>query len=156
MKIFKTSQIKEIDTYTVQHEPVDSFALMERASLAFFNKMLSFLDGERKICVIAGAGNNGGDALAVARLLLIAGQEVRVFLVNPQRQLSPDCEKAKAKLLDAFPNALTEVGEAKKITVSATDYVVDGLFGSGLNRPLEGIFVRQGRARPFCHTGELR
>jgi len=141
MKLFKTSQIKEIDTYTIQHEPIDSFALMERASLAFFNKMLHFLDGERKICVIAGAGNNGGDALVIARLLLIAGQAVRVFLVNPQNQLSPDCEKAKAKLLAAFPDALTEVDEAEKITILSGDYVVDGLFGSGLNRPLEGIFA---------------
>ena len=142
MKLFQTSQIKALDSYTIQHEPVNSFALMERASLAFFNKMLPFLDREHKVCVIAGAGNNGGDALVVARLLLIAGQAVRVFLVNPQNRLSSDCQKAKAKLLAAFPGVITEVEKAEKITVPATDYVVDGLFGSGLNRPLEGIFAK--------------
>ncbi len=141
MKIFKTSQIKEIDAYTTLHEPVSSFALMERASLAFFNKMLPFLDRDARICVFAGSGNNGGDALVIARLLLISGQAVHVFLVNPQNRLSPDCGKAKAKLLADFPDALTEIGEAAEITVPATGYVVDGLFGSGLNRPLEGVFA---------------
>jgi len=142
MKLFKTPQIKEIDTYTIQHEPIDSFALMERASCAFFNKMLSFLEAGRRTYVFAGPGNNGGDALVIARLLLTAGQSVRVFLVNPQNSLSPDCEKAKVKLLTAFPGSLTEVDEVEKITVSLADYVVDGLFGSGLNRPLEGIFAK--------------
>ncbi len=142
MKLFKTSQIKEIDEYTIQNEPIDSFALMERASLAFFNKMVGFLDGEHRITVFAGPGDNGGDALIVARLLLIAGQSVRVFLVNPKGLLSPGCEAAKAKLLATYPDALVEVDEAERITISLADYVVDGLFGSGLNRPLEGIFAK--------------
>ncbi|MDR1729439.1 MAG: NAD(P)H-hydrate dehydratase [Prevotellaceae bacterium] len=141
MKLFKTPQTKELDEYTIQHEPVDSFVLMERASLAFFNKMLPYLEGDCRICIFAGTGNNGGDALVVARLLLIAGQSVRTFLVNPQNRLSPDCKKAKEKLLAAFPYALMEIDEAEKIIFSSADYVVDGLFGSGLNRPLEGVFA---------------
>ena len=79
MKLFKTSQIKEIDDYTIRHEPIDSFALMERASLAFFNKILPFLDGERRICIFAGPGDNGGDALVIARFLLVAGRTNRTL-----------------------------------------------------------------------------
>ena len=89
MKIFKTSQIREIDLYTIQHEPVDSYELMMRASCAFVDEILPFLEYGRRVCVFAGPGDNGGDALVAARMLLLKGQSLHVFLVNPQNRLSP-------------------------------------------------------------------
>ena len=142
MKLFKTSQIKEIDQYTIQHEPIDSFTLMKRASCAFVDALFPFLGKGRRICLFAGPGDNGGDALVIARMLLEAGQIVRVFLIHPQNRLSPNCEKAKAELLAAFPDSLTETDEVEKINLVPADYVIDGLFGSGLNRSLEGIFAK--------------
>jgi NAD(P)H-hydrate epimerase len=141
MKLFKTVQIKEIDSYTIQNEPIDSYELMERAASAFVDAMLPFLESGKQICVFAGPGNNGGDALVIARFLMITGLPIDVFLVSPENSISADCEKAKAKLLAQFPDSLVEIVNAEAITIPKTDYIVDGLFGSGLSRPLDGVFA---------------
>ena len=141
MKIFETCRIKEIDDYTITNEPIASFALMERASCAFLDKMLPYLKTSGQISVFAGPGNNGGDALVVARLLSNMGMQVQVFLVRQGGSLSTDCEKAKEKFCLAFPNMLTEINSVNMIPEPLTGYVVDGLFGSGLSRPLDGIFA---------------
>jgi NAD(P)H-hydrate epimerase len=141
MKFFRTSQIKEIDGYTISYEPIDSFALMERASLAFFNEMLPLLDRERLVVVFAGPGNNGGDALVISRYLFIAGVSVSVYLVNPDKKLSPDCALALEKLQNAFPLSVKEIDVPDDVFIPEKSYVVDGLFGSGLSRPIGGFFA---------------
>jgi NAD(P)H-hydrate epimerase len=141
MKFFKTDQIKAIDAFTVSHEPIDSFALMERASTAFFNEMLPFLEKELPVTVFAGPGNNGGDALVVSRFLLMAGLTVQVYLVNPGKSLSADCNRALEKLKKGYPFSVTEVTDLRQVVIPEKSYIVDGLFGSGLTRPLEGLFA---------------
>ena len=69
MKIFPTEKIKQIDRYTIEHEPIASVDLMERAATAITREITERWDTRRRIVVFAGAGNNGGDALAVARML---------------------------------------------------------------------------------------
>lgn len=139
MKIFQTEQIKRIDALTSQYEPIDSYLLMERASRAFFDELLHHLSDSTTFCVIAGSGNNGGDALVVARYLLMIGREVAVYLVNPKNSLSLDCTKAYANLADRYPNCVNMVSSASQITIDA-ECVIDGLLGSGLNRPLSGFY----------------
>ena len=70
MKIFATHQIKELDAYTISHEPIDSIDLMERAAEALVEAITQrWEEKETPFVLFAGPGNNGGDALAVARLL---------------------------------------------------------------------------------------
>ncbi|MDR0427041.1 MAG: NAD(P)H-hydrate dehydratase [Dysgonamonadaceae bacterium] len=139
MKIFSVSRIKEIDQYTMEHEPIRSIDLMERASSCFVDALLKEIAPNRKIIVFAGPGNNGGDALAISRLLVKQAYRIEVYLFNPKQKLSEDCEVNKTKLL-ALPNIVfTEItNEIPDIKIKKEDVVIDGLFGSGLNKPLTG------------------
>lgn len=142
MKIFSTSQIREIERYTMENEPISSFDLMERAALSFALAFEREVSRGKEILIFAGPGNNGGDALAVARLLNERAYNIECFLFNPKNSLSSDCEKNKEKI-SAIPGIVFhEIQDTfvppqiKKETV-----VIDGIFGTGLNRPLEGGFA---------------
>ena len=143
MKIFTSAQIHELDKYTIEHEPVKSIDLMERSAKAITEAITEQWTNQTPIVVFAGPGNNGGDALAVARMLAEQAYDVSVYLFNINKNLSADCSVNRQRLLDAKrvknfnevnvqfdPPALTE-----------RTLVVDGLFGSGLNKPLTGGFA---------------
>jgi NAD(P)H-hydrate epimerase len=143
MKLFTTKQVKELDTYTIAHEPISSIDLMERAAGCITDWLLKTFDAHTHFKIFAGSGNNGGDALAVARLLGICGFEPEVFLVNPNGKLSADCEANKQRLLKQGIARFTELNTPEQFPVpDDDDWVIDGLFGSGLNRPLDGFFAQ--------------
>ena len=138
--IFKASQIKEIDSYTIQNEPIASIDLMERAVLEFYLKLLG--RKQDKFLVFAGPGNNGGDALGIARRLHEAGREVSVFLYKCGHALSPDCETNKQRLINISPDLLHVVdNEFFLPEIHENVAIIDGLFGNGLNRPLTGEYA---------------
>ncbi len=142
MKFFSTTQIRELDQYTIEHEPIASIDLMDRAADAFYWKFIGSCSYKDPVCVLAGPGNNGGDALALACKLLFSGFEVSVYLIYTG-SLSKDCKESRKRLLEAFPDSLTELKEnfiAPEVTKKTN--IVDGLFGSGLSRPLTGIFEK--------------
>lgn len=145
MKFFPTASIKRIDEYTIKNEPIPSLLLMERAAAALTKAIV-----EDSPCgsfaVFAGPGNNGGDALAVARMLAVAGRTVNVWIVAPGERLSPDCaanhQSLSAMQEGNFPLTLHIVTDKFEPPLIAADAViVDGLFGSGLSRPVEGLFA---------------
>ena len=102
MKIFTSAQIHELDKYTIEHEPISSLNLMERAAKALTRAIEEEWSN-------AGPGNNGGDALAVARMLSEDGYDVSVYLFNVQNKLSADCLANKKRLLDAKRVKFTEI-----------------------------------------------
>jgi len=142
MKFFTTSVIRQLDQYTIEKEPINSIDLMERAADALYWKFIQEYPYQPPVCIIAGQGNNGGDALALARMLLYTGYPVSVRLIRSGSSLSPDCETNRQRLSEAFPHALIELQE-KFIAPDISDetVIIDGLFGSGLSRPLTGIFA---------------
>lgn len=143
MKIFNTSIIKQLDAYTIEHEPISSVDLMERAASAITFEIIARWKRNTRIVVFAGAGNNGGDALAVARMLIEEGYKLEVYLFNPLQKLSADCARNKERL-SAFDNILfSEVkgGDFVPPQLFADTLVIDGLFGSGLKVPLTGGFA---------------
>ena len=94
------------------------------------------------VVVFAGPGNNGGDALAVARLLSEDGYQVNVYLFNVHNKLSADCAANKKRLQEAKKVKFTEVVlNFDPPQLEAGTLVIDGLFGSGLNKPLAGGFA---------------
>ena len=69
MKIVDVNQIREIDKFTIEHEPISSIDLMERAATSCVNWITEQFDTKTKFNIFRGLGNNGGDGLAIARLL---------------------------------------------------------------------------------------
>ena len=142
MKIFTSKQIHELDEYTIEHEPIKSIDLMERAARALTQAITERWSRQVSVVVFAGPGNNGGDALAVARMLNELGYEVQTFLFNISGHLSADCAENKRRLLEKKNRQLTEVtNEFDPPRLEQGMLVVDGLFGSGLNKPLAGGFA---------------
>ncbi len=143
MKIFTSAQIHELDKYTIEHEPIKSIDLMERAARAITKAITEQWPNTVPVVVMAGPGNNGGDALAVARMLMEQDYQVQTFLFNITGHLSADCTENKQRLVDKKGRALfTEVTqEFDPPRLEKGMLVVDGLFGSGLNKPLAGGFA---------------
>ena len=143
-KLFETSKIKELDAYTIEHEPITSIDLVERAANVFVNEFCRrYTSRHTRIYIFAGQGNNGADALAIARLLNEQGYYVFTYLINPTRMLSPECEVNKNRLISEDYKRLIEIEKSfVPPKLEPQDIVIDGIFGSGLNRPLEGGFAK--------------
>lgn len=140
MKFFSTNQIPEIDQYCIEHKPIASIDLMEQASQCLYIEVLRRVSSDQSILIFAGPGNNGGDALALARMLLQSTLQVRVILLHSGK-LSNDCETNRRRLIDKFPAALSEQTETFEAPIiNKNSIIIDGLFGSGLSRPLTGIY----------------
>lgn len=141
MKIFNTSQVRALDAVTITNEPITSIDLMERAADAVFNAFIETFELNRPVFILAGPGNNGGDALALARKLLKINVETSVVLLSSSG-LSADCEVNKNRLQHMFPAAITEQKtHFVAPVISKQTLIIDGLFGSGLTRPIEGIYA---------------
>ena len=142
MKIISSSQLKDLDKYTIIHEPIASIDLMERAAQALSEAIMRRWDTSLEIIVFAGPGNNGGDALAVARILSQHNYHVEVFLFNTTGKLSEECQTNLNRLKTCGSIYFTEVStQFNPPSLSEKNLVVDGLFGSGLNKPLNGGFA---------------
>ena len=143
MKIFTSAQIHELDKYTIDHEPIKSIDLMERAASRIVAEIRHLCTAYNTIVVFAGPGNNGGDALAVARILASEGMKVKAWLFNTTGRLSADCKTNRDRLtgmkeLDSFTMVIDEFDPP---TLDASTLVIDGLFGVGLNKPLTGGYA---------------
>ena len=144
MKIFKTSQIKDIDAFTIQNEPVLSIDLMERAAETIAEWIVQNYTGSRPVKLFAGPGNNGGDAWAIARLLAERSfSNLYLFLLNTSDRISQDSEVNRDRLINQKIVKIHEITWEKDFPrLNTDDLIVDGLFGSGLARPLEGLAAR--------------
>ncbi len=142
MKIFPTNIIKKLDELTIESEGIHSIDLMERAAEALTEAIVSRWDNDRPVVVFAGPGNNGGDALAVARMLSEKGYQIEVYLFNTKGALSEDCAINK-DFIEGLPNIkFNEVTNQFTPPLLTIDHlVIDGLFGSGLNKALSGGFA---------------
>lgn len=142
MKIFSAETIKEIDQQTITHESIDSIDLMERAAEAVVSELIGRFGRDRHFVVFAGQGNNGGDALAVARILIENGYRVETFLFNPYNKLSDECEFNKQRMLELSQASFVEViSTFDPPPLNERSVVIDGLFGIGLSRPLSGGYI---------------
>ncbi|MFW5767249.1 MAG: NAD(P)H-hydrate epimerase, partial [Bacteroidota bacterium] len=140
MKIFKSSQVKDIDACTIKHEPISSPELMERASKRMASWIVSKFDENRPVFVIAGPGNNGGDGLVVARLLAIQGFSVTACLLRFAPELSPDCQLNFDRLKREDEVRIIEVHDAEDLPeIPDNALVADAIFGAGLTRPVKGL-----------------
>ncbi len=143
MKILHASQIREIDAYTIQHEPVSSIDLMERAARKCFDWIRSHIKKNQTAKIFCGMGNNGGDGLVIARMLAGTGRKVIVYKVLHADRSSEDFsinEKRLSGIKNLHLETLANGGDLPP--VFDQDLVIDAMLGSGLTRPLEGLLVR--------------
>ena len=143
MKIFSSELIKEIDKATCEIQGITSLELMERAANALCCEIVTRFTPNRRIVIFAGPGNNGGDALAVARMLHEQGyRKMEVFLFNVMGKLSHDCNEEKNQLKNIEGIDFTEVTkDFHPPYLSDSDVVIDGLFGSGFRGTLQKGFL---------------
>jgi hydroxyethylthiazole kinase-like uncharacterized protein yjeF len=136
LKILNTEQIRALDAYTIKHTPIASIDLMERACMAFVQWFVQRFDGTKKIGVVCGTGNNGGDGLGIARLLSDWGYWVKVWIVEGQKE-SGDFKTNLARLPE---NVKRFVYGSSDQSFDDRDVMIDAVLGSGLTRPTEGLY----------------
>jgi NAD(P)H-hydrate epimerase len=150
LKILSTSQGREADEYTIKHEPIKSIDLMERAAGKCFDWIYEHApqlfpehlsgEGEWVFKVVCGPGNNGGDGLAVARMLMHNGYNVELIVVHFSDKSSKDFDANYEKLGAAAKKQVLHIKQVSELPLFGSDAViVDAIFGSGINRPAEGI-----------------
>jgi len=141
MKLYTTEQIRAWDAYTIEHEPIASVDLMNRAAQAFADWFVGQYasDTGHPVWIFAGTGNNGGDGVAVARLLHRHFFETKVFVCDfgGKHSADFDAQIAALPLHDAVGLSWLK-SPADLPAVPANALLADALFGSGLTRPLEG------------------
>lgn len=137
-KLFTSSQIRAWDAFTITHEPISSLALMERASIALVNWFISNYTTQHSVYIFCGPGNNGGDGFAISRILQQKGYSIHPFLINQNNTLTEDCAINLKKLSHA--TQIDNIDILKPFNFKDSDIIIDAVFGSGLSRPLDGIY----------------
>ena len=139
MEILSAESIRAWDEYTMQHEPVASIDLMERAATSCFSWLEQNGYLGRSFSIYCGKGNNGGDGLALARLLSAQGCPVKVHILEFGYIGTEDFQINLARLHQTPVEVRFIQSEEHFNSLSSGDVVVDALLGSGLNRALEGV-----------------
>ncbi|GJM30126.1 MAG: bifunctional NAD(P)H-hydrate repair enzyme [Cyclobacteriaceae bacterium] len=140
MKILTTDQIRLADNYTIENQPIESIELMEQASMSFVEAYLDLPVGQSPVTVVCGPGNNGGDGLAIARLLSQRNFEVEVWLIQTGSGLSVDC-KLNLKRWRDFGTTI-EINSAEQLKeLTLKPVVIDAIFGSGISRGISGLLA---------------
>jgi hydroxyethylthiazole kinase-like uncharacterized protein yjeF len=140
MKIFCSDQIRKIDEYTIKNEPVASIELMERAAVQLFKWITDRYGRTKRIIIFAGPGNNGGDGLALARMLHSTRYDTEVFYLDFSERRSADWETNRKMIgTDTSLNINYFSSLEQFPLLSSQDIIVDAIFGSGLSRPVNGF-----------------
>lgn len=138
MKILNVGQIHALDQYTIEHEPVAPLNLMERAAVAFTNWFAARFATTQPVKVFCGLGNNGGDGLAIARLLLEREYAVEVIVVRYAPRESDDFMHNHRRLKLILEPVYVE-NDRDLPALRHTDIIIDAILGSGLTRPADGL-----------------
>ena len=144
MRILSAEAMREVDRRAVEELGLPSLVLMENAAIGLAEAVGELFAEAESAAIFCGPGNNGGDGLALARHLAIRGYDVAVWLVGgkePAGDAAVQLRVCRGQGLEI--ESLADEGEleAALAAAGAADLVVDALFGTGLTRPLEGVFA---------------
>lgn len=128
--LVNSQEMKQLDKNTIEYFGVSPEVLMERAALSVFSEIKKRCKKTDTVLVICGAGNNGGDGIAIARLLFLEGYEVSIYLPVKRDKMTSE---TKAQYETAKKYKVPVIENLGKYNV-----IVDALFGIGLSRPLDG------------------
>lgn len=140
LKILPASKIKALDAYTIEKGSIASIDLMERACRAFVNWYVAHFNEHQIVGIICGTGNNGGDGLGVARMLQEMGYVLKVWVIRGSAPVSGDfttnldrAHKSKIEIIEIE-------GTGENLFLTDRNVLIDALFGSGLSRPVAGVY----------------
>lgn len=138
MKIFTVEQIRNCDQFTIKNEPISSINLMERAAKKCVNWLQNHSFHSENFYIFCGNGNNGGDGFAMARMLYQKGFDVDVFMDKSKEKFSGDAEINFKKIKEISGIDIHDFNEVADFDFKKNSTIIDAIFGSGLNKNLEG------------------
>jgi len=148
LRVVTPKQMREIDKRAIEEFGIPGIILMENAALQAQKIIEKLYPSIRKVLILAGYGNNGGDGLALARLFHSSGKAAEILLFGNEYHLSPDA-KRNLMIIERLQIPLVLLGNSIKEDESRNlicdcltraALVADALFGTGLSKPLEGHF----------------
>lgn len=128
------SQMKAIDEYTINRTGIPSMVLMERAAYSVYEEIVAGYGADTDILIVCGSGNNGGDGIALARILIENGYKPDIFLAGNKGHFTEEMnlQLGIAKNLG--------VNIVNKTNMQEYNLIIDALFGIGLSRDIEGRY----------------
>ena len=130
-------EMQQFDANTIEHFKVPGLVLMEQAALASVEEITKqFPNKTEKVLVLSGKGNNGGDALAIARLLTQKGYSVEIYIVSNRPWNRMDFSESAGIQYDIIKTMNIPI--VTNLLSDSYDIIIDGIFGVGLNRPVTG------------------
>lgn len=142
MQIFTAEQLRLWDEYTIAHEPISSINLMERAATRCVEWLEEHQLANRSFSIFCGKGNNGGDGLAIARMVASTQARVIVHILEFGHKGTEDFQINLARLHGCGAQIHFIQSEENFHEIQKDDIIIDALFGTGLNRPLEGVTAK--------------
>jgi hydroxyethylthiazole kinase-like uncharacterized protein yjeF len=143
MKILSAEQIRLWDQYTIEQEPITSINLMERAARKCVEWLIHQYPDAPSYAIFCGKGNNGGDGLAIARMLLLENYTVTIYILEFGNKGTDDFQTNLARLHQLPKAAIHYIQSNEHFhALSKEQVIVDALFGAGLNRIPEGVTVQ--------------
>ena len=143
MKILSVSQLQDAETQIMEQENLSSIDLMERAAKSFIATLNKKIKSSSHYLIFCGKGNNGGDGLAIARLLAENENEVEVYIVEHSKKSSPDFEINLNRLKenpDIKLNYIQNTESLQDIPVpNSKSLIIDALLGTGTKKKTSGV-----------------
>ncbi len=135
-KLYRARQVRAMDKYAIEDLGIPGLVLMQRAGMAAFDVLRQTWSEARKLAVVCGGGNNGGDGYIVARLALDAHFAVHVFALSPPDRLKGDARRA----YESYVAAGGRLTLGPPAEMAAYQIMVDAIFGTGLDREVTGEY----------------
>lgn len=136
--LYRAEKVREMDRFAIEKIGIPGIELMNRAGQAAFRIVREKWPHSRRMAVVCGAGNNGGDGYVVARLALEAGMEVRVYALSDIASLRGDARSA----CQAFQSAGGKIQAGMPADFGQTELIVDAMLGTGLDREVTGKYAK--------------
>lgn len=143
MLVVDRQTMQNIDSYAINEIKIPSLCLVERAALSVMENIN--LDIRHTFAIIVSCGNNGADGLALARNLLALGKKCHIYIIGNKDKASRDFiinyNACKNLTKDIYPIETIEDMNFLRENLDRVNTIIDGIFGTGLNRPVSGIYA---------------
>jgi len=141
MEVLTAEQISLADKKAIEELKIPSIVLMENAARSVFDVFKHLNINKNKIAVVVGKGNNGGDGITLTRYLLDYGYNVNLYMLSKVDSLQGD-PLINYNILTKYPTITIELDEhtLKEVDFTNYDIIFDAIFGTGLNKPIEGFY----------------